>query len=356
MNKLLILGIAAISLASCSGKDSSASYEPPAVPVQTAQVQVADVSLYFEAMGTIKPFLSAEVIPQVNGIISGVHFTEGAWVEAGSLLYTIEDTPYAVRVQEMEALLAQDRTHLKNAQKRLERYKTLSKQDLIAKVEWDEMESKVDLCESIVKGNEARLAAAKHDLAHCRIAAPISGRTGISSLQAGSMVGASPLVTLLQVDPLYVDFSLTEQELQKLETANSSIEIYAPGGERCLASGKITFLDHSIDSKSGMLSARGLLSKSNKPLWPGQSVRVHVLFGEKKEARLIPQRAVKTNQAGPYVFSVKEDKTVELRTIKLGHEEKGMIVVEEGLEGAQTVVTEGHLRLFPGSKVEESNR
>jgi len=161
------------------------------------------------------------------------------------------------------------------------------------------------------------------------------------------------LVTMTQESPLYVQFTLTEKELLQLSSLSPHLEVYAAGGEECLAAGEVTFLDRTIDPKSGMVSSSGVLTSLNKPLFAGQSVRVHVFFGKKNEAKLIPLRAIKTNQTGPYVFTVKEDSTVEIRPVQLGQEEKGYIVVESGLEGATKVVTEGHLRLFPGSKVEE---
>jgi multidrug efflux system membrane fusion protein len=270
------------------------------------------------------------------------------------LLYTIDDTPYAIAVQEQQAQLAQDLAHLGNAKKKLERFKSLTRQDLIAKVEWDELETKIALHEAMVQVDEARLAAAKLDLQHCKVVAPIAGYAGKSLLGRGNMATGATLVTLTQNDPLYVDFLITEKELQQVTTGTPLIKVYAAGSDECLAVGKVTFMDHALDPKSGMLAVSGILAKSPQPLWPGQSVRVHLYFGKKEMAKLIPMRAVKTNQDGPYIFTVKEDNTVEIRPVKLGFEEKGQIVIEEGLDEVRKVVTEGHLRLFPGAKIEET--
>lgn len=342
-----------IALVGCSDKTPQQNIEMPPVPVQLSSVEVRDVPLYFEAMGVVKPAKSADVKPQVTGIIKEVHFTEGKWVEEGTLLYTLEEASYAIRVQEAEAQRDQNLAHLNNAQKKLERYKSLSSQDLIAKVEWDELETKVALHEAMLKADEARLATAELDLEHCRILAPIAGLTGKSSLHAGNMAAGDTLVTLTQTDPLFVDFLITEKELQQVTQAAPLIRIFAAGKEECLGQGKVTFMDHAIDPKTGMLAATGKLAKDHKSLWPGQSVRVHLYFGKKEKAALIPMRAVRTNQDGPYIFTVKEDNTVEVRQVKLGTEEKGQIIVEEGLGDAKKVVTEGHLRLLSGSKVEE---
>lgn len=348
-----LLLLIAVALAGCSDKAPQQNFEMPPVPVQISSVEVRDVPLYFEAMGIVKPAMTAEVKPQVNGIIKEIHFTEGKWVEEGALLYTLDEASYAIRVQEAEAQRDQNLAHLNNAQKKLERYKSLSSQDLIAKVEWDELETKVALHEAMLKADEARLAAAELDLEHCRILAPIAGLAGKSSLHVGNMAAGGTLVTLTQSDPLFVDFLITEKELQQVTKAASLIRVYAAGKEDCLAQGSVTFMDHAIDPKTGMLAVTGKLGKEHKPLWPGQSVRVHLYFGKKEKASLIPMRAVRTNQDGPYIYTVKEDNTVEVRQVKLGVEEKGQIIVEEGLGDAKSVVTDGQLRLFPGSKIEE---
>lgn len=353
MKSINLLFATSILLAACSDKKEQQSFELPPVPVQTASVETRDVPLYFEALGVVKPAQTADVRPQVTGMIKDVHFTDGQWVEEGTLLFTIEDAPYAIRVQEQQSQLSQDLSHLNNAKKKLSRYKSLTNQDLIAKVEWDELETQIMLHEAVVQADQARLAAATLDLKHCQIVAPIAGFAGKSALGKGNMVSDAPLVTLTRNDPLYVDFTITEKELQQLTSESPLIRVYSAGSEDYIAAGKVTFLDHAVDPNSGMLAATGILVKSLKPLWPGQSVRVHLYFGKKEKAKLIPMRAVKTNQDGPYIFIVNESGAVEVRPIKLGPEEKGQIVVEEGLDGISKVVTEGHLRLFPGAKVEE---
>ena len=348
-----ILLIISFFLVGCSQKKPTNEVTMPPVPVQTAEVATRDVPFYFEEMGRITACQSALIRPEVDGCITGVHFREGDFVTKGDLLYTIDDQIYRIKVQEAEALLSQNLAHLKNATKKLERYKNLSKQNLISEIEWDELETKILLYQAEVQGNEAKLAGVKLDLQQCSIRAPISGRTGKSALGEGNIVSKKELLlTISGEKPFYVDFSITQKEIEQISSIAPSFEVYAAGGEECLGKGTLTFLDHTIDPKSGMLFARGLLDAMYKPLWAGQMVRVHLFFGKKDQAKLIPLKAIKTNQSGPYVFSIKEDNTVEMCPVILGPEEKGMIVIEEGLDHAKRVVTEGHLRLFPGSKIE----
>ncbi len=353
MKRTIFIGLAFAACSKSEAPPAGAAAVPP-VPVSVAEVAVRDVALYFEEKGTIAPQQTAEVKPYVSGLITGVYFHEGERVEEGELLYTIEKAPYEIKVREAAAQLAQTQANLDNALKKLERYRSLSKQDLIAKVEWDELETRVALSSAIIKADEARLAAAQLDLAHCDVLAPIAGQAGKSNLSAGNRADSGmTLVTLSQNETLFVEFNLTERELEQLPVSFPSLEIYAAGSEEKLGEGVVTFLDHTIDPKSGMLAARGRLTIKNKQLYAGQSVRVHLFFSKKEQAQLIPLRAIKTNQSGAYVFAVKEDNTVEIRPIRLGREEKGMIIVESGLDQVSRVVTEGQLRLFPGSKVEE---
>jgi membrane fusion protein, multidrug efflux system len=356
--KWMIFAIASLGvvLVGCSDKPPPQGFEMPAVPVNASAIEVRDVPLFFEAIGVVKPASTVEVKPQVLGLIKQVHFTEGEKVEEGALLYTLDEVPYAIRVREAEAQRDQTLVYLTTAQKKLARCKALTKQDLIAGIEWDEMESKIALHEAMLKADEARLAAAQLDLEHCKITAPMAGVVGKSALSAGSMAAAEPLVTLTQLEPLYVDFSITEKELQKVVTAAPAIKIYAAGKEECLAAGTVTFMDHAIDSKSGMLAVSGKLNGDHQVIWPGQSVSVRLYYDKKKDAQLIPMGAVRTSQDGPYIYTIKEDKTVEMRLIKLGAEDNGLVVVEEGLDGVGKVVTQGQHRLFPGSKIEEVER
>ena len=345
--------ILAFALTGCSKKGPEQAFVPPPVPVHLSSVELRDVPLFFEAIGVVKPSQAADVKPQVSGMIKKVHFNEGEWVDEGALLYTIDDGLYTIKVQEVKAQLFQDQANLINAKKKLERYKSLTKRDWIAAVEWDELETRIALNEAAVAADEARLAGALRDLEHCQIKAPIAGKTGKSALGVGNLVqqGAS-LVNLVQADPLAVDFSITEKELLLITSKEPQVQIYHAGSTECIANGSVTFMDLQIDQKSGMLAASAKLSSVAKPLRPGQTVRVHLFYDNKQNAKLIPMRAIKTNQDGPYLFTVKEDNTVEIRSIKLGPEENGLIVVEEGLTDTDKVVTEGHSRLFPGAKVE----
>lgn len=350
---ILSLGIV---LAGCSDKTPEKSFEMPALPVHAAAIEVRDLPLFFEAIGTVQPASATDIKPQVLGLIKQVHFKEGDHVKQGDLLYTLDEAPYAIRVKELEAQRDQTLIHLTTAKKKFDRCSSLAKQDLIAGVEWDEMESKIALYRAMLKADQARLASAQLDLEHCQIKAPLDGVIGKSCLHAGSMATNEPLVTLMRLEPLYVDFLITEKELQKIATTDLDVKIYAAGKETCLGAGKVTFMDHAINPKSGMLAVTAKLTEDHQLIWPGQSVTVRLYYDQKPQAQLIPMGAIRTSQEGPYIYAIKEDSTVEMRLIKLGPEDNGLVVVEEGLEGVAKIVTQGQHRLFPGSKIEEVNR
>ncbi len=348
-----VISLLALMLAGCSGKPKEVAFEPPPVPVLASRAEVRDVSLYLEAMGIVKASQTVDIKPQVTGKITGVHFTEGSLIQEGDLLYTIEPAPYEIRVREMKAHLAQNTAHLSNVKKKLERFRTLSKQDLIAQVEWDEVETQVSLYKALVQADSARVRLAKLDLEHCRILSPITGIAGKVVMHAGNIADGSALVTLSQIDPLYVEFNVTEGELAHINSWDLPIEVFLSGSDTRIALGKVSFVDPSINQKTGMLLVRGQIDQLKQQVRPGQSVRVHLIYGRQEQSVMVPLKAIKTNQQGTYVFSIKDDNTVESRPVKLGREEKGMIVVEDGVDWGDKVVTEGHSRLFPGSKVEE---
>lgn len=349
-------------LSACSQGGGQGQFTPPPVPVLTAEALQADVPVSLESLGKIKASLVADVKPQVAGMITQVHFLEGQPVVKGDLLFSIDSKPYEIKVQEAEAVLAQDLSHLKNAEKKLERYKSLSKQNLISQVEWDELECKVAMYEALVEAHKARLAAANLELEHCQIVAPISGETGLIQVQEGNLVSAShaaSLVTISAIDPLFVDFTLTEHELEwlppKWNQEGLFLEVLKPGSNEVVTEGSLTFLDQSIDSHSGMVRARGKVLNAAKTLRSGQSVRVRLHVGSQEMAMLVPAKSVKMNQEGSYVFVVGEDQTVALRSVTIGIESGDRVVIEEGLKAGDIVITEGHLRLAPGAKVEDKS-
>lgn len=347
------------TLTACSfQEEATQKVSSPAIPVIISEAKQQDVPLYFESLGTLQPSVLVEVRPQVSGMLQEVHFTEGQQVHKGDPLFTIDSSEYEIRLKEAESQLAQNQAALDSAKGKANRFRSLSKKDLIPQQEWDEINAQVAKMEAQVLGDEAKVASAKLNLQRCVIAAPIDGRTGKVIIHPGNLLSGSQttLVTLSNVNELVFDFTLTEREFQQLtpehQQGSYPIEICSFHSFKNVCKGTLTFFDSSFDVETGLLHLQGKVANEHQHYLPGQHVRVRVPILVKHDLIVIPQKAVKINQTGPYVFAVKPDNTVEIRQVKLGDEIEASVVVMEGLIAGDKVVTEGHLRLAPGLAVE----
>lgn len=348
-------------LSACSSQESSEGGPPgpKTIPVRIAQARLQDVPRYFDSIGTLQPLIKVDVRPQVSGMLREVHFSEGQNVKKGDPLFAIDSGSYAIKLQEAEANLAQDSAKLDAARKKLDRFSSLSKKDLIPQIEWDDLQFQVATNEAQMRSDQARVAAARLDLERCSIISPIDGRTGRLQVHPGNLVSdsqATPLVTLSNIDPLVVEFTLTENEFQQLKPEHQQggypIEICLFCNQTETTQGSLTFLDSAFDEETGLLHLQGKLPNEERRFLPGQHVRVRIPVQVSQNRIVVPQKSVKINQQGPYVFVVKTDNSVEVRQIKLGDEVADDVVVAEGLMPEEKVVTEGHLRLAPGLHVE----
>ncbi|MBA3957892.1 MAG: efflux RND transporter periplasmic adaptor subunit [Parachlamydiaceae bacterium] len=354
MKRITSLLLTGLVLTACEPPQETPKIEIPAVPVLVTTPAVKDIPLYVEALGTLTASVSAGICPQVNGLLTEVLVDEGSWVKPGTPLIKIDARPYAIKQQEAEAQLAIDRKTHESLVKKMERFKGLAQKDLLAQTEWDDLETEVAKSRALIDLSQARLNAAKLDLERCTIVSPIEGRVGKLSATEGALVtaGASnSLVTVVDLDPLYVDFYLTEREFASMPKSNLEISVKPLHGDKEVK-GQLTFLDNQFDSKTGLLLVRGTIANPEYTLRPGQNVKVKVPVSVVANAKQIPQKAVKYNQEGPYIYVVQADQTVISRPVLLGVEQGDQVMILEGLDAGEMVITEGHLRLAPGTKVE----
>lgn len=353
-NRLLAL-LACLLVTACGQQQSPQGGEMPAVPVLAAVPEIRDVPIHVQAIGTLHPSVFIEIRPQVSGTLSKVMVAEGQWVKKGAPLLSINPKPYAVKVQEAEAQVAIDKAALDSIQKKLERFKTLADKDIISKLEWDELETEEAKARATLDADRARLEGAKLDLERCVAVSPIDGRVGKLDAHPGQLYTsgqAAPLATIAKMDPLIVEFAATEKEFASMQKNSKSIEIYPLCSPESCATGTITFIDNHFDGKTGLILIRGKVSNPDHKLRPGQSLKVLVPVGMEPKAMLIPQKAVKQNQNGPFVYVVQPDGTVGFRQVTLGREQGQDVMILEGLAPEEPVITDGHLRLSPGLKVE----
>lgn len=335
------------------GKSSEA-----AAPVTVAISLRKDMPVAVEATGTVEPFASVGVKSQVAGVLEKVNFREGDRVKAGDLLFSIDQRPYTARLNQALATLAKDRADLNNARKQAERYLPAAAKGYVSEEQSDQAQTSVATLAATVQADEAAVASARLDLDNCTINSPISGYTGALQADPGNLIKAEadqPLVTINQVSPIKVSFTLAEQSLAEVRTAltggSPQVQAMPPGAKGQPLTGRISFLDNTVNATTGTILLKATFANPNQTLWPGQFVQVRLQLATRKDAIVIPARAVQPSQNGNFVYVVNKDATVELRPVTLGFSVGDEAVIDAGLAAGETVVTDGQLRLAPGVKV-----
>lgn len=348
------LSIVSLLISSCETPPPAHS-APAAIPVLATHPRPVDFIHTLETLGELKPFEEAAIQPQVEGRISAILVSEGERVEEGTSLFSMSSEPYYIKWEGARAENQLNKAHLDFAQKKLERFQKLYEQDYISEAEWEEMESQVEKCKATLLASEAHLKRARLDLSYCTIKAPRSGYIGTLKTYKGHLVtSGDTLTTLTELDPLMIEFKLTEQEAAALgapSQAPLTFELQSLGSNQCCGTGKITYFDHHYEPQTALLLIRGQVPNKELKLRPGQTVRVSLPLGKKSTGLLIPQKAVKQSVEGPYVYIVNEDNTISFKPIVVGTVRGPDIIVESGLLPDDLIVTEGHLRLALGSKV-----
>ena len=355
MRKLILATAVSLLLAGCESHQEILPAEPPHVPVIAAQPVIKDITVYLDSIGTLHPSVLMEARPQIEGTLIEVLISEGQWVRQGTPLFKIDSKPYAIKVLEAEAQLAIDRVNVQAAQKKLARFRTLAQKDLVPQTEWDELETEAERSQATLALDEARLNNAKLDLERCTLQSFINGRVGKLDAHPGLLVTRgqeSALATISQMDPLIVEFTVTEKEFPKIPSDVQQMEMKPLSSPESSTAGTITFLDNHFDPETGLLLIRAKVLNPDYSLRPGQSVRVRIPIAITHNATLIPQKAIRYNQQGPYVYIIQPDRSVLVRQLVLGDEQGIDQIILEGLEPTESIVIDGHLRLSPGLKVE----
>src|SRR5215216_2035646 len=317
---------------------------PPARPVLVAQAVTKDVPLYLDEIGTCAAYETVQVQAQVNGQILERHFQDGADVKKGDLLFTIDPRPYQAAVDQAKAQAALDQVTLRR-QKDLRARNVISPQDR-------------HTAQANAQKSQAAAEAAQVNLDFCSIKSPINGRIGLRNVDIGNLVGPSspPLVTIQGLDPIYTDFTVAENDLplvrKYLGGPNLKVQTYLADGSIMPRLGDLYFIDHAVQPGSGTVKARGVTSNPDRALWPSEFVLVRFILDTLKDATLVPTQAVQISQAGPFVFVVKSDNTVELRPVTPGQRQQDdLTVIENGVKPDETVVVTGQIALSPGAKI-----
>lgn len=344
--------IAAAIVVSCDSAKPS-SHEEASIPVNAALPIIMDLTIYLEAIGQLEASFYVELRPQIGGVLDRVLVEEGAFVEKGAPLFQIDATSYSLKVEEAKAQVLVDQAEYDAAKKKLNRFQSLADKNLVAQIEWDAMETQVATSNATLAASSAKLRAAFCDLDRCTISAPEKGRIGRINISPGALITQEQLLTtILDDNPIMVNFDITEKEYSSLPKTDLQLEVQTLCEKGACYHGRITFLDGQVGAKTGLLFARGEIPNEAKKLVPGQYVTIKIPISVAPKVMMIPQKAVKYNQQGPYVYTVSEDKRVEFRQLILGRDENENVVVIEGLASSERVITSSHGRLSPGIKVD----
>lgn len=343
-------------VASCSGKQQ-VPQKPPA-PVTIAVAVQKTVPVQITAVGNVEPYATVAVKSQIGGILTRVHFREGKDVNRGELLFTIDPRPHEAALKQAEANLAKNTAQLENARVEARRYEELVKKGYVAQEQYDQIRTNAATLEAVVTADKALVENARLQLQYCYIRSPISGRTGDLAAHQGNLIKANadnPMVTINQIEPIYVSFSVPEQyvgEIKKyMSPGKLKTDVVIGEGEKYSESGTVTFVDNAVDTATGTIKLKATFMNKNRQLWPGQFVQVAMTLSAMPDAIVVPSQAVQSGQKGPYVFVVNQDLTVESRQVATGLTFENETVIRQGLHPGERVVTDGHMRLFPGATV-----
>lgn len=385
----MIAVICAAGFFSCnSTTQANAPATPPpgsqASPVRVARSVTRSIPLEIVTSGNVEPLSTIVVRAQIGGALNKVLFEEGQMVKAGDTLFEIDPRPFEEAIRLGEANQAREEAQLKLAEanlaraqaqaehygKQAERYEKLAEQGIFSREQSDQAAveararrtgvraetANIESVKAAIRADEAAVANARLNLAYCTIKSPISGRTGSIRVKAGNIVKANDteLVTIHQIQPLYVTFTAPEEHLSRIRGRKGALPVTAaiPGEtNQAPARGTLSFLDNAVDNTTGTIRMKATFANQDGRFWPGQFVDVRLRLEDRPNTVAVPAAALQTGQQGNYVYVVKPDSSVELRTVTPGPRAGSEMALTEGLAAGETVVTEGHLRLVPGSKV-----
>jgi multidrug efflux system membrane fusion protein len=363
----VILTVASFGAAACSRGEAEAQRpaqatgrgggQNPPVPVAIAQTVDKPMPLDVEAIGTVIAASTVAVHAQITGELTSVNFKEGDDVTEGQVLFTLDKRPYEAALLQAEAQLQKDQAQAVNARAQATRYRDLLQRGIATHEQVDQMTTQAAALDATVESDRAAIQSAKVQLDYCTITAPISGRTGLLQVHKGNLVRANDtqaIITINRIQPVYVSFSIPEAMLPdfKRYLAAGSVKVNAKAPtENAASTGRIDFVDNAVDATTGMIKIKGTFPNEDHRLWPGQFVNVNVTLTVDAHAIVVPTPAVQSGQQGTYVYIVTPKQTAELRPVVVARTRGNESIIGSGLAAGETVVTDGQLRLVPGSRV-----
>jgi len=331
----------------------------PTIAVKVAEVTQASMPIRRRTIGWVEPIATVAVKSRVNSVIMEQHAEDGQFVEKGDVLFVLDDREARAAIARDEAAMAQHQAELERARADLARTKTLVAKQTASKQTLDQVMAEARAAEAAVAADKAILQADRLTLSYTTITAPIAGRLGAVAVTPGNLVsenGDVALVTITQMQPIRVSFTLPDRDIDALRTAlahypPAPVNVFTKGESVPRAKGVLTFIDSAVDIASGTITAKAQFDNQNLALWPGQYVDVEVELGLQAEAAIVPTVALQVGQDGPFVFVITPDNKAEMRKVTVSGSDGEKSAVTMGLEPGERVVVDGQHRLSPGAPV-----
>jgi multidrug efflux system membrane fusion protein len=332
---------------------------PSPALVQVEPVAREDFPIYLSGLGLVQASNTVTVRSRVDGQVQSVGFKEGEFVKEGDVLVQLDPSPFKAALDQVTAKLAQDQANLANAQRDLERTTSLVANGNATRQLFDQQTSNVAQLKALILADQAGIESARVQLDYATIHSPLSGRAGLRLVDAGNIVHAvdqTGIVTIAQIEPVAVIFSIPENRLgevqEALRTGAPQVIASTPDGNTELAIGKLSVIDNQVDTTTGTVKLKALFDNADHKLWPGMSISARLVLRTETSAVVVPDKAVQRGPNGPYVYVVTDARRAELRPVKIADIVRGRDLVASGLSGGERVITAGHYKVQPNGLVQ----
>jgi len=357
----------ASALTACGDEPATGAQALPPMPVVVAEVKLTDVPMTTEMVGETAGFREIDVRSRVSGILLKRTYIEGQPVTAGQALFLIDPEPYKVALEQAKGTLAQEQARLNKARADRDRIIPLFKRQVVSRKDYDDTIANYEAAIASHQAAQAKVKEAELNLSYTQVTAPINGMASKSSQSEGSLISTSGenglLTTITQFDPLYVNFSYSEQDrlnfensvkkglIEAKDATNWRTHIRLADGSVYPEAGKLNFSDSRVDPQTGTIRARAIFDNKDGVLLPGQFVRMTIDLGTRKNAILVPPRAIVQSQADRMVMVVDKENKVVPRPVKLGSVVDSGVLIDSGLEPGERYIVEGLMKARPGTVV-----
>jgi RND family efflux transporter MFP subunit len=361
------LALAALSLFLLNGCEQNTFVPPPPPKVEVAVPVQKSITRYLDATGNTAAIKNVDLVARVQGFLQSINYQDGTFVKEGTTLFTIEPETYKLKLEQAQAAETGAQASLKQAEADFKRQSDLVQRQAVSQATLDTSTSTRDNVQANLQQAQANTKIAAVNYGYTNVTAPFDGIVSAHLVSVGELVGvASPtqLATIVALDPIYVNFNVNEQDVLRIredarkrgmtvnEIRQLPVEIGLQTETGYPHKGKLDYVSPNLNQSTGTLAVRGILANPDRVLLPGFFVRVRVPYDEQKDALLVPDGALGSDQAGRYVLVVNADNVVEQRKVQTGPLEGGLRVIENGLKGDDKVVVAGLLRAIPGQKVD----